>query len=586
MQSTALRISLLAIALFFTSAPLEAQSDESTRVRLSHPGVEVLKTDLQRILNLTEQVEQRQWQNIADFIDTFVYGVDYERPLHVEVLLGVDPISYMLMFPLDDGFQTFRDNIEGLGYELRRDSANKSLYEFKMQFDNGGAAQGEDGDLEELGWFRVLDKSDYVAGLLTYRRTTLDSLKDYVLGLSVPGESPESGMSAELQNSKETRDDIAARRESVQAFRDARIEAVRQRPDETKNAWQLRRLITRHLMDELERMLAESASVKLQLDLQGEDDLELALSGDLAAIDGTGLQKAVAEFNTRENLFGGVASPDNSALSILVNHPIDEMRIAAGLEFVDLVTAQLQERLSEGDRSSSEKTAITTVAEKAADHLRTGISGGWLNLFVESAQGADGEFTTLIGYNSPSTAVLTELLPELAKIGDDFSVRMGLDAVGNTAIHSLQLGTGVSETLERLLGKGREIFVGIGEDRVWLASGAGALDQLKEAIAAAKSAPIDSCLSVEIQMQPWTQRLVEFYSQSEAPEDLEQVNAWRARERRRARALRAYEAGGDTIVFDASVKDGHVLSSLLLKTGIVRFLGKEISAFSKENLSP
>jgi len=127
MQSTALRISLLAIALFFTSAPLEAQSDESTRVRLSHPGVEVLKTDLQRILNLTDQVEQRQWQNIADFIDTFVYGVDYERPLHVEVLLGVDPISYMLMFPLDDGFQTFRDNIEGLGYELRRDSANKSL---------------------------------------------------------------------------------------------------------------------------------------------------------------------------------------------------------------------------------------------------------------------------------------------------------------------------------------------------------------------------------------------------------------------------------------------------------------------------
>ncbi|MFZ9089130.1 MAG: hypothetical protein ACO3FE_03475 [Planctomycetaceae bacterium] len=72
MQSTALRISLLAIALFFTSAPLEAQSDESTRVRLSHPGVEVLKTDLQRILNLTDQVEQRQWQNIADFIDTFV----------------------------------------------------------------------------------------------------------------------------------------------------------------------------------------------------------------------------------------------------------------------------------------------------------------------------------------------------------------------------------------------------------------------------------------------------------------------------------------------------------------------------------
>ncbi len=585
MHKTAIRIVVFTLVMSFAGESLRAQSAEDARVRLSHPGVDVLKADLQKILDLTDKTEQRQWQNMADFIDTFVYGVDYGNPLHVEILIGVDPISYLLMLPLEDGFQTFRENIEGLGYELRRDADDTSLYQFNMQFDSGAPAEGADEGLEDLGWIRVITDPEYMLGLLTYKKSTLAQLRGFVLQSAVPKDSPETGLSAELENTEHAAESIASRRKSVQAFRSARIDAIMQRPDETENAWQLRKLVTRHLMDELERLLAESANVRLHADLNGGDDANLEFSGDLVAINGTRLDTAVGEFNAQPDIFSGIRKPADSALSLRMNHPIDEMRRAAALEFVELIQGQLRERLADGERNASQKAAIGTVLEKAAEHLNAGIRGGWLNLFVESVPTAGGKFTTIAGYNSPSTVLVSELLPEIAAIGSNAEVEMNVATAGNTAIHRVRLGSGISETFDRLFGDSEDMYVGVAEDRIWLATGAGALKQLQETIAAAQTAEEESCLHLEVRMLPWAEQLVRFYSKKEAPEDYEELNAFRAGERRRARAVEAYQQGGDTLVFDAHVKDGHVLSSLILNTGIVRFIGKEMASFSKENLA-
>lgn len=585
MLKSAIHIIVLTLVMGVAAESLRAQSAEDARVRLSHPGVDVLKADLQKILDLTDKAEQRQWQNMADFIDTFVYGVDYGNPLHVEILIGVDPISYLLMLPLEDGFQTFRENIEGLGYELRRDADESSLYQFNMQFDSGAPAEGEDEGLEDLGWIRVTKDPSYMLGLLTYKKSTLSQLRDFVLKSAVPNDSPETGLSAELENTEHGADSVASRRESVQAFRSARIEAIMQRPDETENSWQLRKLVTRHLMDELERVLAESAKVKLHADLNGTDDAKLEFNGDLVAIQDTRLDKAVGEFNAQPSIFAGIRKPSDSALSLRVNHPVDEMRMAAALELVELVQGQLKERLEAGDRSQKEKTAVGRVLEKAAEHLNAGIRGGWLNLFVESVPTSGGKFTTVAGYRSPATAAVSELLPELAEIGSGAEVEMNVATAGNTAIHRVRLGSGISETLDRLLSESEDAFVGVAEDRIWLATGEGALKQLQDAIAAAKTEEEESCLHLEVRMLPWTEQLIRFYGGKEAPEDFEELNAFKAAERRRARAAEAYGQGADTVVFDAHVKDGHVLSSLILNTGIVRFIGKEMASFSKENLA-
>jgi hypothetical protein len=162
---------------------------------------------------------------------------------------------------------------------------------------------------------------------------------------------------------------------------------------------------------------------------------------------------------------------------------------------------------------------------------------------------------------------------------------MNVDKVGSVDIHHVKLGEGLLDVFDRHFGTDRDVYVGVGADQIWLGSGEGALEALRKTITDL-GAPekTSSPLHVELTMLPWARQLVDFYSRQTPPKDREALNLWRSAERQRARAVEAFEKGGDTLVLDAQVSESHVLTTLTVETGILRFVGKQMAAFSKENL--
>ncbi len=585
----AVRLSTLLLCLAILPAGSLAQNPQDARITVSHPGFQTLKKDLKSVLDLTTATEQKQWSNIEDFIDTFVAGVDYERPFQVQLLPGFNPMGYLITVPLDGGFQTFRDNIEGLGYELTRDPADVSLYQFNMQVDSEQTQDAASAEVtEDLGWMKVLSDVNYLMMASTSKRANLPRLKEFCLQSGVQEIATDGKMLLEMINSDATAAAQKYRREVFANVRNPAMDSVKKRPDETAVRFEMRQLSTKLMMDEAERLAAESDKLTLALtfDSSKKDAPALSISGDLTAIPDSGLASAVALFNSQPDLFATVKKFPGSALSIRINHPVDPMRQTGMSEFLDLLQKEINVKLKDSKtRPASEKEAIDKVVTQLVQHVKSAIQSGWINLMTEAVPDGKGNWVTVVGYASPTASSITTILPEMAKMHKGSTVEMNVDKVGVVDIHHVKLGEGLLDVFDRHFGTDRDVYVGVGADQIWLGSGEGALEALRKTITNL-GAPekTSSPLHVELTMLPWARQLVDFYSRQTPPKDREALNLWRSAERQRARAVEAFEKGGDTLVLDAQVKDSHVLTSLTVDTGILRFVGKQMAAFSRENL--
>jgi len=342
------------------------------------------------------------------------------------------------------------------------------------------------------------------------------------------------------------------------------------------------------MMDEAERLSAEAEKLVLSISIDSskKDAPVFGMTGDLSALPGSGLADAVALFNAQPDLFASVQKLPGSALTVRINHPVDPMRQAGMSDYLDLLQKEIGVKLKDSKtRPASEKDAIDKVVSQLVQHVKSAVQSGWINLLAESIPDGKGNWVTIVAYASPTASAITDILPDMAKMHKGSVVDMNIDKVGNVQIHHVKLGEGLLDVFDRHFGTERDVFVGVGTDQIWLGSGDGALETLKKTISAL-GAPekTTSPLHLEFTMLPWAKQVVDFYSRQTAPKEREALNLWRAAERQRARAVEAFEKGGDTMTLDAQVKDGHVLTTLTLNSGILRFIGKQMAAFSKENL--
>lgn len=588
-MKNAVRLSTLLLCLLTCLCGTQAQSPEDARITVSHPGFQTLKKDLKNVLDLTTATEQKQWSNIEDFIDTFVAGVDYERPFQVQMLPGINPIGYLITVPLEGGFQTFRDNIEGLGYELTRDSKDVSLYQFNMLLDSEQTQSDTPSEVtEDLGWIRVLSDVNYLIMASTSNKSNLTRLKELCLQTKPQEPDVNGQMVLELLNPDPSEAAQKHRREVFANIRNPSMDSVKKRPDETPVRFEMRQLSAKLMMDEAERVSAEAEKLilRMSLDSSKKDAPVLGMTGDLSALQGSGLADAVALFNAQPDLFASVKKLPGSALTVRINHPVDPMRQAGMSAFLDLLQKEIGVKLKDSKtRPVSEKEAIDKVVNQLVQHVKSAIQSGWINLMAESIPDGKGNWVTVVAYSSPTASAITDILPEMAKMHKGSVVDMNIDKVGDVQLHHVKLGEGLLDVFDRHFGTERDVFVGVGADQIWLGSGDGALETLKKTISEL-GAPekTTSPLHLEITMLPWAKQVVDFYSRQTPPKDREALNLWRSAERKHARAVEAFEKGGDTITLDAQVKDGHVLTTLTLNSGILRFIGKQMAAFSRENL--
>ncbi|MEJ7596189.1 MAG: hypothetical protein WKF77_32175 [Planctomycetaceae bacterium] len=110
----AISLVLMTLVLVHTTS---GQTPQDARITVAHPGFSLLKSDLKQNIDLTTPVEQKQWENIQGYIDTFIIGIDETREVQIQVMTGIHPEGYLICVPLlaaTDPSKAFRENLDSL----------------------------------------------------------------------------------------------------------------------------------------------------------------------------------------------------------------------------------------------------------------------------------------------------------------------------------------------------------------------------------------------------------------------------------------------------------------------------------------
>ncbi len=567
--------SLLLIFAFIQTAA--AQTPMDARITVAHPGFNLLKSDLEKTLALTTPIEQKQWENIQGYIDTFIIGIDETREVQVQVMTGINPAGYLICVPLMNGgdpSKEFRENLDSLGYAMTRDPADNTLYSIES-------------DANEYGWMRVDPSLRYAFLMITTNKTLLPVLKGIVLKAALVPTKLNENMIAELKNTDVTAPAIAHRVAAFKPIRDEQMALIKQRPDEKPTAFQLRQASARQLYDEAERLMSEvdQMLVTLTMDRTVPAAPKFNLRTTVSAIAGTATEATIAQYSGLTDAFAGLQRIKGSSLSVRVNHPLDQFRKKHMTETLTLTKADIEAGLTANKtRSDAEKEAFKKFTTGVLGVLEASVKSGHLNGIIESIPETDDHSTTLAAFVSTAASELNQILPLLTSAGKGNAVAMNAAKIGDVDIHKIQIAEGFIDAFDKLFGSHEDLYIGVGSEKVWIASGKNGLETLKTTIAAVgPAAPNPVALKVEGNLLPWAKR-IDAVAKKEKPVNLtadeEKLRRERARVRERALAALAKDDDFSLVV---SGEAGTWVGEFTSNTGLLRFAGKMMAAFSKEN---
>jgi len=565
---------LLSLALI-PSAP--AQSPLDSRITVAHPGFVLLKSDLKKTIDLTTPVEQKQWENIEGYIDTFIIGIDETREVQVQVMTGISPTGYLICVPLQsasDPSKVFRENLDSLGYKIMRNPEDHKLYTIES-------------DANEYGWMKLDAELRYAYFMIITDKSLLPKLKDIVLNAKLTPTELNENMIAELKNSEASAAAITHRTSAFKPIRDEQMKLIKQRPDEKATTFQLRQASSRQLLDEAERIMSEADRLLVTLTMDRTDSAlpKVKLRTTASAIPGTSMETTISQYGVQPDAFAGLMRLSGTALSLRANHPLDELRKKHLKETLTLTRADIEASLKASKSlSDPEKAAFSKFVAGALGVVESSVDSGNLNGAVESIPHGDDHFTTVSVFLSPAAAELATILPLLSEAGKGNSVQMNLDKVGDVNIHKIQIAEGFISAFDRLFGSHEELFVGVGPQRVWLASGKSGLEVLKSTIPlVGEPAANPVVLRVEGNMLPWAKlfdSIAKKVKTGTLTADDEKIRREQARVRERAIVAMATQ---DDFSFVITTEGGTWIGEFTSNTGLLRFVGKMMSAFSKEN---
>jgi hypothetical protein len=554
-----------------------AQTPQDSRITVAHPGFTLLKSDLKKVLDLTSAVEQKQWENIQGYIDMFIIGVDETREVQVQVMTGIYPTGYLICVPLQsasDPSKLFRENLDSLGYKIMRNPEDHKLYTIES-------------DANEYGWMKVDADLRYAFFMITTDKALLPKLKEIVVKAALTPTTLNDNMIAELKNTDASPEAVTHRTKAFKPIRDENMALIKQRPDEKATAFQLRQSSARQLYDEAQRIMSESDQmlVTLTLDRTNLTLPKVNLRTTVSAIPGTAMETTIAQYGTQTDAFAGSARLPGTAMSLRANHPLDELRKKHIKETLALTKADIEASLTSKETlSESERKAFSKFVTGILGVLESSVDSGHLNGAVESIPEGDDHFTTVGGFVSAAAADLNTILPLLAEAGKGNSVQMNLEKVGDVDIHKIQIAEGFISTFDRLFGTHEDLFVGIGPQKVWLATGKDGLKMLKTMIpAVGEPAANPVVLRIEGNMLPWAElfdSLAKKEKTGTLTADEEKIRREQARVRERAIAAMATEDDFSLVI---TTEGGMWIGEFTSNTGLLRFVGKMMSAFSKEN---
>lgn len=566
---------LITLALVHTAS---AQTPQDARITVAHPGFNLLKSDLKKTIDLTTSGEQKQWENIQGYIDTFIIGIDETREVQVQVMTGINPEGYLICVPLlgvGDPSKAFKENLDSLGYRLARSPADRKMYTIES-------------DANEYGWMKIDVELQYAFFMITTDKTLLPQLKDIVLKAALTPTKLNQNMIAEMKNTDATVPAIKHRVDAFKPIRDVNMELIKQRPDENATAFQLRQSSARQLYDEAEDIMSQADQLLVTLTLDRTDPVapKVSLRSTATAIPGTAMEATIEQYGKQSDAFASLKRLGGSALSLRTSHPLNEARKVRLQETLTLSRADIEARLKANTtRTEAEKAAFNKFVAGMISVLESSVTSGHLNGFLESVPDGKNRFTTVSAFVSPTAADLNQILPLLTDAGKGNAVQMNVEKVGDVGIHKIQIAEGSISLFDRYFGIQSDLYIGIGPQTVWIGGGPDGLATLKTTIAAVGEPAVNPVvLRLDANMLPWAIRLDEVAKKEKTEvRTAEEEKLARERERVRERAIAAM-AKDDDVSLVITTEGNMWVGEFSGNTGLLRFVGKMMSAFSKENL--
>lgn len=553
-MTTPVRLFAVAAILAAAVVPVAAQ-DAIPQVSIVQAGADALKSDLRFMMGLTSEDEQKQLPIVLDYLSEFQLGIDGSRPIRFDLLIENNSVRSRPSFPVSD-IDDFLTNLDAFGINVRKRGSD--LFNLTNAFEGGMRYSRR----SQYVWISE-DQKDIPRSFQPQEGPT-DLLKDG------------HDLAAQILNSSDQKD-VESRRSSFTKLREELMAAIKPMEDEEAEDFDLRKKLTEHQINEIERYFVEAQEVVIGWTTDEEKKEGRGLLH-LEAVPETELAASLALLGAKPSDFANIPESESAILSGRINHPLDAMRIKQLTETFELLQARADSKIDGYDLTDEQKAASKVVAQKLYAMLIEGAKAGVLDAFVEVSRNDQGLHTVVGGFKSPAASMLVEVAPQFATAGAVEKVEPAIETVAGVSIHRFTANSDEGD-FASIFGDDRSIYVGTSDSAVWYAVGINSLDALKQAIAQKGSEPKaegqERFLSLKVILGPW----LEMLDKLEPPQDLSDE-----RGKFRKMALAAFEPG-DSLLTAELKRDGEkIVGNMVIQPGVLRLVGKLVADFSAENL--
>jgi hypothetical protein len=549
-----IRFSLIGILTFTATAPAFAQKNAAPEITVTQNGADNLLDDLKSVV-MANPKNQKEWANLKAYLEVFLIEVDQKKPLRLDLVVGDGPLRFRPSIPVKNIRKFRKENLFGIGIKTRQVAA--SLYRCS------GAFEGYMRYSKKTGYATFAEKR---AGVPLSAKSPLKGIEDLVKKYDLALRGSNTAINGA---------DLMDRRTWFQKTRTEIEAGVKKKETESQAAFDLRKLLLKHQLNEGERIYAEAAEliVGWNTDVsKGEGQLDLLLS----AIDGTSLHNSVKLLGVKPTHFANIARSKTSILSARVNHPLDDLRQTHFLEMFKAIRNQAVASIEADKKFTAEdKKARTTAADLVVKLLSANVSKGMFDGFVEVHENKNGKNTAIGGMRTVDGKVVVDVLNALAKTDKDKRFKLDHAKEGDVRIHSVKINVKDHPSFKLFLGDDT-LYIGTSEKTIWFASGVNAVAELKTAIQQTKlpnkGKASDPFVDIYVKVGPW----LKLHQERRGNEGDVQL---------RKDALAAFKPGIDALTLQFRREEDNIIGQMVVQNDILRFAGNMIAKFTKEQLS-
>lgn len=556
---------------------------EDPRVIVYLRSADSLTSDLQHLCaDLAEK--PREWSNnVFPNIDVFLFGVDRSlRPIRYDQLIGAERgRREQIMVPIDNLNAFIDENLASLG-----------IVAIPVQGQNDLYALGGPGF---VGWMRIKDGYAVIADV--------NHLDDIPPDMPSPADSHSDllklgyDFAVQVKNSGA---DFALQAAAFAARREHALDAMLQRDGETPAAFALRRLNARHSLETRDRLLVDSSLTTIGFTVDSVNDVGTARLV-LSALPDTPLARMIERQARQPSRFAGVAEPDDAVLAGRLNYALSDSAIRQFAEFCRSARLPLEQQIESIDGlSHNQKQARRDIARLLLDGLASSLDLRRWDGLLQIGQHAHGTHSGLLALGIKGPARVTRILELLPVANSSFQAELNVDAAGDVAIHRLTVTANYPQSLQDFFGPSRELYIGTGADTIWISIGEGALDVIRQAVAAAAGAPlgdvVPSVANLDLHLLPVLQLLNRLQTDCDfdllailTGSDLSDATGepsaslydnfdWRDI------SIKALQGADDRLHFDLQRIEDRLEGNASITSGILQGIGAVIAEFARQRL--